>query len=66
MGRVPDVRLEFYLVPHGYQVDIFRRGTRVSSVCRDYGGDAESRKVHIDALLEELTQALTRLRARFK
>lgn len=66
MGRVPDVKFEFYLVPHGYQVDVFRDGKRIASLCRDYGGGTESRDSHIIALLEELKEALTRLRKRFK
>jgi hypothetical protein len=66
MPRIPDVKFEFYLVNFGYQVDIFRDGRKIAGICRDYGGGAESRGVHIDALLEELDVALARLRERFK
>ncbi len=65
MPRIPDVKLEFYLVPHGYQADFFVHGRRVASLCRDYGGRAESREAHIDTLVAELELALDRLRARF-
>lgn len=65
MPRIPNVKLEVYLVPHGYQADFFVHNQRVASLCRDYGGRAESRQVHIDALVAEIKSALDRLRARF-
>lgn len=65
MPRLPDVRLDFYLVPFGYQADFFINGRQIASLCRDYGGEAESRGVHIEALVEEIRSALDRLRERF-
>jgi len=66
MPPVPDVVLRFYLVGWGYQVDIYKNGKCIANLCRDYGGSAESREVHTAALLEELEEALARLRERFK
>ena len=66
MPRIPDVRLDFYLVPFGYQADFFVDGRRIASLCRDYGGSAESRDVHKKALIHEIESALDRLRGRFK
>jgi hypothetical protein len=35
---VPHVRFDFYLVPHGYEMDTFLAGKDFGGRCRDFSG----------------------------
>lgn len=57
--RVPDLRLDAYLVEHGYQIDLFVDGKlSPGSGCRDFGRDHKIRDLvfslrsHIEAAIE--------------
>lgn len=63
--RSPDVKMRLWLVPHGYQADFVVRGAVVLSCCRDYSTSVKSKDDHVGAVLEELGEALARLRERF-
>jgi len=66
MARTPDVAVNFYLIEHGYQADIYTDGKLILSPCRDYGDNVPNRDVHIITLLGEVEQMLNRLRERFR
>lgn len=38
-GTVPDLRLDFVIVEHGYQCDLYVDGKLIEIECRDFGGD---------------------------
>lgn len=39
------LRIDFWFVPHGYQVDVYEMGKMVHSECRDFGGDQDTGKL---------------------
>lgn len=49
----PSLRFDFYLVGHGYQVDMQADGHHLTTVCRDFGDDYDPKK-----LQQELYAAL--------
>ena len=51
MGRVPDWRLELFLVEHGYQADVYRGVQCLVTHCRDFGGNHA-----ISSLCDDLTK----------
>ena len=54
-GQVPDVSVDFVLVEHGYQMDLYVDGKLEIIECRDFGGDHR-----IPDLRLSVVQALTK------
>jgi hypothetical protein len=57
----PHVTAHFWLVPHGYQMDVFVNGRETLSECRDFAGDRK-----VDDLVEKVVVELQALTGRLR
>lgn len=58
----PSLRLDFALVRHGYQCDVYADGRLIASECRDFGGSHHVGKLKA-ALVDQLLAAVKTWRA---
>lgn len=54
-GRLPDLEYHFYLVGHGYQVDVLADGKEIGGGCRDFDGDHK-----VEVIVEKLHKAISK------
>lgn len=57
----PDLQLNIFLVPYGYQVDLYEDGKLLDGACRDFGGSHKIRKLK-DQLINKIGQMIKEFR----